>query len=58
MNALLPERIDSVRVVELICVELVRGFGTPDDPIRAVRQWWTKDGRKVAEEVQSGGPSQ
>ena len=43
------ERIDSVRIVEVIVVIGVNGQGTEKDPVRRVVEYWTKDGQKIAE---------
>ena len=40
----------SARIVVLIEVFDRRGFGVRDDPVRLVRQWWTKAGALVVEE--------
>lgn len=41
--------VEEVRIVEVIHVRLVRGLGTSDDKCRWVQQWWTKEGRLIAE---------
>lgn len=35
--------------MELIYTEEKRGLGRKEDPIRIVKQWWTKDGKLVVE---------
>lgn len=42
-------RLDRVRIVELIEIEAVKGQGTEKDPIRRVKSYWTKDGKIIAE---------
>ncbi|WP_416492833.1 hypothetical protein [Variovorax sp. tm] len=39
----------SVEVVEVIFVSTSRGDGTPSNPLRSVHQYWSKDGRLLAE---------
>src|SRR5690606_9910991 len=36
-------------LVELIYTEERRGLGKEGDPVRMVKQWWTKDGQLVVE---------
>lgn len=38
-----------VKVIECIHVTVVRGAGTASDIAREVEQWWTFDGRLIAE---------
>lgn len=44
----------SVRLVSMVAVTTTRGSGAPDDPQRAVQQYWSHDGR-LAAEVDLGG---
>lgn len=41
--------IESLRFVEVIELKVVRGNGTPDDLSRVVTQYWSKDGKLLAE---------
>lgn len=41
--------VDSVREVTLIEVVAVVGEGTDADPVRYLRQYWTKEGELLAE---------
>lgn len=43
------DRIDSVRLIDVIVVKGVKGQGTEKDPVRRVVEYWTKDGKKIAE---------
>lgn len=36
-------------LMEVIYVETARGSGHPDNPVRTVLQYWSKDGRLLAE---------
>lgn len=36
------------RTIELLEVEMNRGRGTADDPVRVIKQYWSKDGEVVA----------
>lgn len=42
-------QVSEVKIVELIQVIFIRGDGTIESPIRTVKQYWTKDGKLVAE---------
>ncbi|MFQ6578627.1 MULTISPECIES: hypothetical protein [Enterococcus] len=39
-----------VELVEVIHVETTRGKGTEDDPVRIVHQYWSKEGKLLAEQ--------
>lgn len=39
----------SVEIVEVIFVSTSRGDGTPSNPLRSVHQYWSKDGRLLAD---------
>lgn len=41
--------MDSVQLLQVIAVQCDRGFGRADDPIRTVFQYWSLDGRLLAE---------
>lgn len=43
------ERIDGVKVIEVVEVSFVRGKGTEDDVVRSCKQYWSKDGLILAE---------
>jgi len=38
-----------VELLEVIHIEAVRGKGTPENPVRIVHQYWSKDGNLLAE---------
>ena len=42
--------IESLRLVEVIELKVVRGAGTPDDLSRIVTQYWSKEGELLAED--------
>lgn len=42
-------RIDSCEVVQVIRVVFTRGRGTPEDPVRLVKAYYTLDGKPLAE---------
>ncbi len=44
-----PTGTDSAKLQTLIVTEAKRGSGTPDNVHRVVREYWTLDGKKVAE---------
>lgn len=39
-----------VELVEVIHVEAARGSGTENDPVRIVHQYWSKEGKLLAEQ--------
>lgn len=43
------KRVELVREVELIQINLVVGTGTEDDPVVPVQQFWNKKGELIAE---------
>jgi hypothetical protein len=44
------QRNDSVRVIQVVHVQTLRGLGTSaDDSVRTVHQFWSLDGRLLAE---------
>ena len=51
MSSCMPVRVE---LVELIHVSGDRGCGTPDDPHRVVSQYWSKDGRLLADTDDGG----
>lgn len=40
----------AAKIIEVIRTVSVVGKGTDDDPVREVAQYWTVDGRLIAEE--------
>ncbi|MFD2116390.1 carboxypeptidase [Paenibacillus yanchengensis] len=40
---------DSARVIRVIETKAARGLGTEEDPMRVVIQYWSFDGRLLAE---------
>jgi hypothetical protein len=45
-----PRTPDSVKVIEVIEVKAIRGAGTDDDAVRVVTQWYSFDGKLLAED--------
>lgn len=45
----LANPIDKCKMVPVIQVSLVRGVGVEDDPVRHVKQYWTLDGKLLAD---------
>jgi len=43
------ERIDCVQQNTVLWVRLIRGHGTSESPIRQVQQFWSPDGKLLAE---------
>lgn len=41
--------MSSVQIIEVIHLKFIRGLRALDDPCRYVQQWWTKEGRMIAE---------
>ena len=49
-NQTFPRGCDSARVISVIETKAVRGSGTTgDDPVREVREYWSLEGEKLAE---------
>lgn len=44
-----PRGTDSAQVIQVIETISLRGTGTDDDPVRAVRQYWSFNGELLAE---------
>lgn len=42
-------RIDRTKVQEVIVTECIKGAGTPQDPIIAYQQYWTREGVFIGE---------
>ena len=52
-----PLSMDNVRVIEVIETTLTRrGEGTPDNTLRVITQYWSLDGRLLAESDPVTGP--
>jgi hypothetical protein len=50
MTPITPKgNIESVRIVEVIEIEVIRGAGVEGDPIRPVYHYYDKNGIKLAE---------
>jgi len=49
MNPTMDQRIDDVRMREVIQVEFVRGEGTEADPVRKCWRFYSKTGELLAE---------
>ena len=43
-----PRGTDSAKVIQVIVTESIEGYGTEDDPVRPVRQYWGLDGELLA----------
>jgi len=41
---------DSVKIIEVVEVKAARGAGTDDDAVRIVTQWYSFDGKLLAED--------
>jgi len=49
-NMLYPRGCDSARVIQVIETKTARGSGKcPEDPVRLVTEYWSLEGRKLAE---------
>ena len=44
-----PRGCDSARVVSVIETKAARGIGTQEQPTRMVTEYWSLDGKKLAE---------
>ena len=44
-----PRGTDSARLIEVIETVSIRGSGNEDDPVRRVFQYWSIDGKLLAE---------
>lgn len=49
MADLRPRTVDSVKVIEVIETRSLRGLGVEGDPAREVTQYWSFDGKLLAE---------
>ena len=43
-----PRGTDSARVIQVIVTEAIAGYGTEEDPVRVVKQYWSFDGELLA----------
>ena len=41
------EKLESIKVVEVIKVEIVRGTGENENPVRQVNQYWDFEGNLI-----------
>lgn len=46
---LFPRGVDSARVIQVIVTKAARGSGSKDQPTRTVTEYWSTDGKKLAE---------
>lgn len=44
-----PTGTDKAEIILAIHTSSVRGIGTSEDPVRPIEQYWTLDGRMIAE---------
>ena len=44
-----PRGVDSARVIQAIETKSARGSGVPGQPVRIVTEYWSFDGKKLAE---------
>lgn len=44
-----PRGTDAAKVIQVIETISLKGSGTEDDPVRAVKQFWSFDGELIAE---------
>lgn len=49
LHPLVTSPVESVTVMQVICVFVKRGSGMPGDGVRDVLQYWAMDGRFLAE---------
>ena len=48
-DILYPHGVDSARVIQVIETKSARGAGTTEQPARIVTEYWSLDGKKLAE---------
>lgn len=48
-EAVRPRGTDSAKVVQVIVTKSLVGIGVEDDPCRELIQYWSMDGKKIAE---------
>ena len=44
-----PRGVDSARVISVIETKALRGLGAEEDPVRQVIQYWSMEGKLLAE---------
>ncbi len=49
MSVEYPRGCNSARVISVIETQSARGSGEPESPVRIVKEYWTLDGKKLAE---------
>lgn len=49
-----PRGTDSAKIIKVIETKSLRGKGTTDDPCRIVRQYWSFNGKLLAEDDPNG----
>lgn len=49
MSGVRPNTPRLVKMIEVVMVESLRGFGQQGDPVRVVTQYWSLDGELLAE---------
>jgi len=45
-----PSPVRDVVVVQVIAIRALHGAGVPSDPMRIITEYWSLDGKKLAEE--------
>ncbi len=55
-NTIRPRGTDSARVIQVIETSSIIGRGTFEDPVKKVRQYWSFDGRLLANSVSTTAP--
>lgn len=48
-DILYPRGVDSARVIQVIEIKSARGSGATEQPVRIVTEYWSLDGKKLAE---------
>lgn len=48
-DILYPRGVDSARVIQVVETKSARGSGAPEQPCRIVTEYWSLDGKKLAE---------
>ena len=46
---LYPHGVDSAKVIQVIETKTARGSGEPEQPVRIVTEYWSTEGKKLAE---------
>ena len=55
-NTVRPRGTDSARVIQVIETSSITGRGTFEDPVKEVRQYWSFDGRLLANSTPTTEP--